>query len=66
MEYILVPLAVGLIIIAWLVIWLFSPRNDDDGELEELSGVVNVRRNSIENKQYPDDYSERVREGFND
>jgi hypothetical protein len=66
LYYFLTPIVIILIIISWAAIWLFSRVDDDDGELEELTGVVNVRRNNQNNTPIDPKHTERAYEEFND
>ena len=65
-KVVLFGFAALVLMIAWAAIWLFSPRNEDEGELEELTGHVDIRKNNIENKQYPPDYDKQVMKAFNE
>ena len=67
LEFILGAVALGVIGIVWFVIGLLNVRDrDKEAQIEELSGVVNVRRNTKDKLRTDPDYAKRVRSAFND
>ena len=67
LEFILGAVALGVIGIVWFVIGLLNVRDrDKEAQIEELSGVVNVRRNTKDKLRTDPDYAKRVRNAFND
>ena len=66
-EYILGALGLGVLGLAWFGYGLLNTRDKEkEAELEELSGVVNVRRNTKDKLRDDPDYAQRVRDAFND
>ena len=66
-DYVWGAVSIGVLGIVWFAFGLLNTRDKEkEAELEELSGVVNVRRNTKDKLRDDPDYAQRVRDAFND
>ena len=66
-EFVLGAICLGVLALVWFVIGLMNRREDEhDFEMEELKGVLNVRRNIKDKLRDDPKHTERVHKQFND